>query len=114
MVRQSDLETQSCTDKGLDRWNKAIEQQAFCRVYRIGQLENTVLVHLVVKDTIDERMEIIKDHKQGVIDSLVDVDKARKGLSKEDLLGLFGFKEPVSRGEESEDATRPFIHDLED
>jgi SNF2 family DNA or RNA helicase len=35
-------------------WNQAIEQQAFCRVFRIGQDKETRMLRLVVKNTIDE------------------------------------------------------------
>lgn len=35
-------------------WNKAIEQQAFCRIFRIGQQHPTRLVRFVCRNTIDE------------------------------------------------------------
>jgi SNF2 family DNA or RNA helicase len=37
-------------------WNVAMENQAFCRVYRMGQTKETELVRLVVKETVDERI----------------------------------------------------------
>ncbi len=33
-------------------WNSAIEQQAFCRVFRIGQVKETSMLRLVVKNTV--------------------------------------------------------------
>ncbi|KAG5795343.1 hypothetical protein H9Q69_005593 [Fusarium xylarioides] len=48
-------------------WNKAVEEQAFKRVYRIGQLKETHLVRIMVKDTIDERIIMLQDAKEEFI-----------------------------------------------
>lgn len=37
-------------------WNDAIQQQAFCRLFRIGQHRNVEIVKLVTQDTIDDYM----------------------------------------------------------
>lgn len=37
-------------------WNHSVEQQAFGRVFRIGQKKETYLTRLVVKNTVDVRM----------------------------------------------------------
>ena len=71
-------------------WNNAIEQQAFCRVYRIGQEKETSMLNLIVANSIDERMECIKADKQINIDAVVDDNEARKKLTTNDLLRLFG------------------------
>lgn len=41
-------------------WNSAVEQQAFARVFRIGQVKETHLVRLVITNTIDSAMMAIK------------------------------------------------------
>lgn len=45
-------------------WNKAIEQQAFCRIFRIGQSSPTSLTRFVCRNTIDEAMMQVKEKKQ--------------------------------------------------
>lgn len=71
-------------------WNNALELQAFCRVFRIGQLKETSMLHLVVTKTIDERMQGIKINKQEKIDKVVDENQLRKNMSINDLIALFG------------------------
>ncbi|SCV53634.1 related to protein RIS1 [Fusarium fujikuroi] len=48
-------------------WNKAVEEQAFKRVYRTGQLKETHLVRIMAKDTIDERIIMLQDAKEEII-----------------------------------------------
>jgi SNF2 family DNA or RNA helicase len=45
-------------------WNDATEQQAFCRVFRIGQKEETYMSRLCVKNTVDERLLEMQARKQ--------------------------------------------------
>lgn len=66
-----------------------MEDQAFSRIYRIGQQKETMLFRMVVKDSIDERMQLIKKDKQDVIDSLMDDSQALKKLTKSQLMALF-------------------------
>lgn len=82
-------------------WNNAIEQQAFCRVFRIGQQKSTTMLRLVVKNTVDEAMMAIKERKKIEIDEVME-RKAHDEMSLVDLMRLFG--------ELGEDADgRPFI-----
>lgn len=48
-------------------WNKAVEEQAFKRIYRTGQLKETHLVRIMAKDTIDERIIMLQDAKEEII-----------------------------------------------
>lgn len=61
-------------------WNSASEQQAFCRVFRIGQKEETFMSRLCVKDTIDERLIEMQERKQKEIDEVMEDDGSK--LSK--------------------------------
>ena len=83
-------------------WNKAIEQQAFCRVFRIGQQKTTSLTRFVCRNTIDEAMMQVKERKQIEIDELMNNSKLREKLTVEDLMRLFGKVEEDEEG-------RPFI-----
>lgn len=45
-------------------WNSGAEQQAFCRVFRIGQKEKTFMSRLCVQNTIDNRIIEIQERKE--------------------------------------------------
>jgi SNF2 family DNA or RNA helicase len=104
-------------------WNKAIEQQAFCRIFRcllptlrdiktqltyilrsnrIGQESPTSLTRFVCRNSIDEAMMQVKERKQIEIDELMNNSKLREKLTVQDLMRLFG------KVEEDEDG-KPFI-----
>jgi SNF2 family DNA or RNA helicase len=59
-------------------WNNAAEQQAFCRVFRIGQTQETMMTRFVVSNTIDEDMIKMQDRKQAEIDQVMDNEEAKK------------------------------------
>ncbi|QDS73153.1 hypothetical protein FKW77_001974 [Venturia effusa] len=70
-------------------WNSSVEQQAFCRVFRIGQEQETSMTRFVVEKTVDENMIRMQERKQKEIDSVMDNDQHRK-LTIPELLRLFG------------------------
>jgi len=53
-------------------WNQAAEQQAFCRVFRIGQVEPTFLTRFCVKNTVDSRLIEMQERKQAEIDEVME------------------------------------------
>jgi SNF2 family DNA or RNA helicase len=53
-------------------WNHAIEQQAFCRVFRIGQTQETTMTRFAVQNTIDEDIIRMQDRKQQEIDQIME------------------------------------------
>jgi SNF2 family DNA or RNA helicase len=55
-------------------WNSASEQQAFCRVFRIGQVEETFMSRLCVRNTVDERLIEMQEKKQQEIASVMEDD----------------------------------------
>lgn len=59
-------------------WNSSVEQQAFCRVFRIGQESETSMTRFVVEKTVDENMIRMQERKQKEIDSVMDSDGYRK------------------------------------
>lgn len=58
-------------------WNAAAEQQAFCRVFRIGQKETTFMTRFCVKNTVDQRLIEMQKRKQEEIDEVMEDDGAR-------------------------------------
>lgn len=83
-------------------WNNAIENQAFCRVFRIGQDQPTALLRVVVKNSIDAAMMAMKERKQKEIDEVMQDAKKKDDLTVQDLMRLFG-----QVGDDGEG--RPFI-----
>ncbi|MCJ1402525.1 hypothetical protein MMC11_005745 [Xylographa trunciseda] len=72
-------------------WNTAVEQQAFCRVFRIGQIQETHITRFVVKNTVDEKLQNMQIDKQADIDSAMGDDGTRQAkLSLSELIRLFG------------------------
>lgn len=79
-------------------WNSAGEIQAFSRVYRIGQQEETEFVNLTLAGTIDEHLNGIKERKKKEIDQ---VTAGHKKLTMKDLLKTF---EPTVEEKSSEES----------
>ncbi|SEI14479.1 Superfamily II DNA or RNA helicase, SNF2 family [Methylobacterium sp. 275MFSha3.1] len=55
-------------------WNPAVEDQAVDRAYRIGQTKPVFVHKLVASGTIEEKMEILKERKSALAQSLFDQD----------------------------------------
>ena len=53
-------------------WNNAAEQQAFCRIYRIGQTQTTFMTRMCVRNTIDDRIMAMQKKKQEEIDEIME------------------------------------------
>lgn len=82
-------------------WNKAIDQQSFCRVYRIGQQKETEMVRLVVRNTIDEAIFALQATKQEAIDAAMDGER-------DETVTIAELMRPFGRVHEDENG-RPFI-----
>lgn len=57
-------------------WNDAAEQQAFCRVYRIGQTKETTMTRLVVENTIDEEIMEMQARKTVEINTVMEPSRS--------------------------------------
>jgi hypothetical protein len=68
-------------------WNHAVEQQAFGRIFRLGQLKETYMTRIAVRDTIDMRFLTVQLHKLKCIDNAM---VERKKLVYLELVRLFG------------------------
>ncbi len=68
-------------------WNPAAEDQAADRAYRIGQT-NPVFVHrLVARDTIEERILSLQEHKRSLLSAAIG-GAAVQGLTRDEILDL--------------------------
>lgn len=57
-------------------WSLELYQQTIARIYRQGQIKPVVVEHLVVKDSIEERVMSALTSKQTTQDALLDAVKA--------------------------------------
>ncbi len=53
-------------------WNEAVEQQAFGRVFRIGQKSETAMTRFVVENSVDQRIVEMQERKREQIERVVD------------------------------------------
>lgn len=71
-------------------WNPAVEQQAIDRTHRIGQTKNIFAYRLICRDTLEEKMLQLQEHKRALANDLVSDDTAlMKRLTKDDIAFLF-------------------------
>lgn len=71
-------------------WNPAVEQQAIDRTHRIGQTKNIFAYRLICKDTVEEKIMILKDKKNTLVKDIVSDDAQMiKQLTREDVNYLF-------------------------
>uniref|UniRef100_A0A1A9Z4L3 Transcription termination factor 2 n=1 Tax=Glossina pallidipes TaxID=7398 RepID=A0A1A9Z4L3_GLOPL len=73
-------------------WNPQLEAQAQDRIYRVGQKKNVVIYKFMCKETVEERIKALQDHKLAMADSILTGAKASQSskLTLDDLKGLFG------------------------
>ncbi len=71
-------------------WNPAVEAQAIDRAHRIGQTRKVFAYKFVTKDTIEEKIIKLQEHKQKLASDLITVEESFvKGLSTNDIQELF-------------------------
>jgi non-specific serine/threonine protein kinase len=71
-------------------WNPAVEMQATDRTHRIGQ-DNPVFVYkLVVKDSVEEKILQLQEHKREIVEQVIGAEGGVfKSLTREDVEVLF-------------------------
>jgi non-specific serine/threonine protein kinase len=64
-----------------------VEQQATDRTHRIGQKKKVTVIRLLMRHTIEEKMQELKKRKRALYDALLGVRKSARGvrLTREDL-----------------------------
>ncbi|RGP75109.1 hypothetical protein FLONG3_5793 [Fusarium longipes] len=78
-------------------WNKTVEDQAFKRIYRLGQTKETYLVRILARGGIDERVAKLQEAKEIVVASALQDDKHKPHFSKAmQLEMLFSTKDSQS------------------
>ncbi len=67
-------------------WNPAVEAQAVDRAHRIGQTRQVFSYRLIAKDTVEEKVLLLQEHKKDLADAIIQADEGMvKSLQREDL-----------------------------
>ncbi|MCU0552191.1 MAG: DEAD/DEAH box helicase, partial [Leptolyngbya sp. Prado105] len=69
-------------------WNPAVEDQASDRAHRMGQQRPVTIYRLVAKDTIEDKIVDLHQHKRDLADSLLEGTEVSGKISTQDLLNL--------------------------
>ncbi len=71
-------------------WNPAVEDQATDRAYRIGQTKKVFVYRLITKNTVEEKIQKLKQVKRNLVDSVISVDRnITKSLTIDDIKEIF-------------------------
>ncbi|RHZ74032.1 hypothetical protein CDV55_109135 [Aspergillus turcosus] len=79
-------------------WNEAMEQQAYCRLYRIGQEKDVQIVKVIVRNTIDDYILQLQTKKSADINSTIGEEALQKRDTIIDLLEMFAEIEMQDNG----------------
>ncbi|KAI9864783.1 MAG: hypothetical protein M1813_002553 [Trichoglossum hirsutum] len=76
---------------GIDLWwNESVEQQSFCRVFRLGQTKETYIKRIAVSNTVDQRLIAMQAKKKVQISAALGDDNPKERLTTMELVSLFG------------------------
>jgi superfamily II DNA or RNA helicase len=67
-------------------WNPAVEAQAVDRAHRIGQNRHVIAYRLIARDTVEEKILNLQQHKRGLAKAIVSADNnLLRNLTADDL-----------------------------
>lgn len=69
-------------------WNPAVEDQASDRAHRIGQERPVTIYRFIMKNTIEEKIINLHEHKRNLANELLSGQGTTGKLSNEDLMNL--------------------------
>ena len=70
-------------------WNSSVKQQVFCHVFCINQFFKIFITHLVIKNSVNEKLQTLQNSKREIIDIIIDNVKMLNQLSLMKLMQLF-------------------------
>jgi SNF2 family DNA or RNA helicase len=79
-------------------WNPAVEDQAINRAHRIGAAGPVTVTRYLAAGTIEERINAVLEQKRELFNAVFDERwlSKKRGLSRDDVFGLFNLKFPDS------------------
>ncbi len=69
-------------------WNNAVENQAIDRAHRLGRKGSVFARRYIVRETIEEKILKLKEHKDQIATSFLSLDEEASSLSAEELYKL--------------------------
>ncbi|MDZ7925411.1 MAG: DEAD/DEAH box helicase [Marinagarivorans sp.] len=69
-------------------WNPAVEEQASDRAHRMGQQRPVTIYRLIAKNTIEEKIVALHQHKRDLADKLLEGNEQATQLSVDDMLSM--------------------------
>lgn len=69
-------------------WNPAVEDQAADRAHRIGQRRSVMVYKLIAKDTVEEKILALQQHKRALAEAVLQGADMETGLTRDELLAL--------------------------
>ena len=69
-------------------WNPAVEEQAADRIHRIGQKKPVMIHRLIAKDTLEEKILLLKKQKQLLAKNMLEIELKNYKLNHKELLEL--------------------------
>jgi SNF2 family DNA or RNA helicase len=69
-------------------WNPAVEDQASDRAHRIGQQRPVTIYRLVARNTIEDKIVRLHEHKRGLADDLLEGSDLSGKMSLEEMMSL--------------------------
>lgn len=69
-------------------WNPAVEDQASDRAHRMGQTRPVTIYRLIAKDTIEDKIVALHQHKRDLANSLLEGSDGISNLSAQDMMAL--------------------------
>jgi len=70
-------------------WNRAVENQATDRAYRIGQTKNVFVYRFITKNSVEEKIEKLQNSKQEISNAFVSENNILQNLTKQEITELF-------------------------